>query len=137
MVALIEGMRIAWAILEDESVNTRDVLMTAGVLITGIFVGYLLGRNSILTAPQATPASTGATTVSTATAVPTSVVAPVAAVADTPTPSPATAPSPKPQPVPSRAQARKVISPYSLADIPLMGDPSTAKVAITIFSDFQ
>ena len=117
--------------------NTRDVVLTVAVLVTGLMIGYLLGRNSILTTPQTPPsleqtpeaaASAAAKPVAIVPKVP--VQPPENTAAEKPAAKPPVAPSAPPKP-------QKILSPFSLSDIPLIGDPTTAKVAITVFSDFQ
>ncbi len=117
--------------------NTRDVVLTVAVLITGLMIGYLLGRNSLLTTPQAPQAQAPNEEKTTSVAEkPVAIVpqAPVKAPTDTAAKPPA---AQKPNTPPPPTQPQKILSPFSLSDIPLIGDPTKAKVAITVFSDFQ
>ena len=120
--------------------NGRDVFMAASLLITGLVIGYLMGRNTVVLPANTNSAATAAPAVVPATPVsdrkdsvanvapspPTAT--PPEAVAKAPTAPPKVAPTPQPQ---------KQLYPFSLSGVPLMGEPAKAKVAIILFSDFQ
>ena len=86
---------------------------------------------------QAPPAPTQAAEVAASSA-----EKPIAVVPKVPVQPPENTAAAKPvakQPTAARepAKPQKILSPFSLSDIPLIGDPTKAKVAITVFSDFQ
>ena len=120
--------------------NGRDVFMTAALLITGLVIGYIMGRNTLVlpansnsAAPAVAPAAPVSDKKDSAADVAPSppTATPPVAVAEAPTAP--TAP-PKVAPAP---QPRKQLYPFSISGVPLLGEPAKAKVAIILFSDFQ
>ena len=119
--------------------NGRDVLITAALLITGLVIGYVMGRDTVPTekdtvtdvAPTATavvpekPVPTEKDTVTDVAPSPPAAAAPQAKAT-----APTVAPTAPTQPL-------KQLYPFSLSGVPLLGEPAKAKVAIILFSDFQ
>jgi hypothetical protein len=113
--------------------------MTAALLITGLVIGYVMGRNTLVL-----PADTNSSEPSATAAIPapgptpiqidtvTEVVpsAPAVAAPEGKGAAPTVAPEAPTAPI-------KQLHPFSLSDVPLMGEPAKAKVSVILFSDFQ
>jgi len=123
--------------------NGRDVLMTTSLLLTGLVIGYLMGRNVVVTSasspsPSAADPALAAANPQIAPKESSAPLAPTPPTRVAPEAQPTAPPAP-PEVAPTAPPARppKQLYPFSLSGVPLLGEPAKAKVAVILFSDFQ